>query len=56
MASLVTGLAVAGVGYVVAGYVVTVASLAWYVGSLLVRARRARARARAAAVAAGRTP
>jgi hypothetical protein len=45
-------LAVATVGYVVAGYIVTSAALAGYVGFLLLRARRARGRA--AAIAAKR--
>jgi hypothetical protein len=40
------------VGYVVAGYLLTAAAIAGYVGGLLIRARRARDRA--AAVAARR--
>jgi hypothetical protein len=32
-------------GYVVAGYLLTAAAIAGYVGSVLLRARRARARA-----------
>ena len=45
-------LPVATVGYVVAGYIVTAAALAGYVGFLLLRGRRARDRA--AAIAAKR--
>jgi hypothetical protein len=41
----VGSLAVASVGYVVAGYIVTAAALAGYVGLLVLRARRARSRA-----------
>lgn len=39
----------ATLGYVVAGYVVTGASVAGYVGYLVIRARRARSRAAAIA-------
>jgi hypothetical protein len=39
----------ANLGYVVAGYVVTVVALGGYVGSLFARARRARRRAAAIA-------
>lgn len=45
-------IATANVGYVVAGYTVTGLALVAYVGSLLLRARRARVRA--AAIAAKR--
>jgi hypothetical protein len=48
----VGNLAVASLGYVVAGYIVTAAALAGYVGFLVLRARRARSRA--AAIAAKR--
>jgi hypothetical protein len=46
---LVGSLAAVGFGYVVAGYTVTALALAGYVGSLLIRARRARIRAGAIA-------
>jgi hypothetical protein len=45
----VGSLAVATLGYVVAGYIVTATALAGYVGFLLLRARRARSRAAAIA-------
>jgi hypothetical protein len=48
----VVDLAVANIGYVVAGYAVAVAGLGAYAGYLMMRARRARLRA--AAIAAKR--
>jgi hypothetical protein len=45
----VVEVAVANVGYVVAGYAVTFVALAGYVGYLVLRARRARVRAAAIA-------
>ena len=49
MADLGPVVAVANLGYVVTGYVLTVVALGGYVGSLFARARRARRRAAAIA-------
>ena len=47
-------LATANLGYVVAGYVLTVLALAGYVGYLFLRARRARLRTAAISARRGR--
>jgi hypothetical protein len=47
-------LATVGLGFVIAGYAVTALALAGYMGTLLVRARRARGRT--AAIVAKRSP